>query len=135
MYLLDTDTVIFAFKGNAGIKKNLREHLHDTLKISVITLMELYYGAYKSTRITGNLARIRTFESSIDVIPLTTASAQTFGALKATLESSGIPLDDFDLSIASCALAHNLVLVTNNTKHFQRVNGLKVVNWVEAENG
>ena len=51
-------------------------------------------------------------------------SAQTFGMLKASQEKSGTRLDDFDLIIAACALAHNLTLVTNNIKHFKRTKGL-----------
>jgi tRNA(fMet)-specific endonuclease VapC len=129
LYLLDTDTIIFSLKGNAVVKDNLKKHLRDPIKISVITLMELYCGAYKSAQTTVNLAKIGTFEDSIEVIPLTAASAHVFGALKATLEGSGAPLDDFELALASCALAHNLVLVTNNTKHFRRVKGLTVENW------
>jgi len=56
-------------------------------------------------------------------------SAENFGMLKASLEKSGTRLDDFDLAIASCALAHNLTLVTNNLKHFSRLEGLKITNW------
>jgi predicted nucleic acid-binding protein len=57
------------------------------------------------------------------------AVAETFGMLKADLEKIGIRLDDFDLAIAACALANNLILVTNNTKHFERIEGLKQENW------
>ena len=49
--------------------------------------------------------------------------------LKATLEKSGAPLDDFDVIIASCAQAHNLILVTNNIRHFSRIEDLKLTNW------
>ena len=63
MYLLDTDTIIFSLKGHEAVKKNLRLHLYDDLKISVITLMELYYGAYKSQKIESNLAKIKTLEN------------------------------------------------------------------------
>ena len=49
--------------------------------------------------------------------------------LKANLEKSGARLDDFDLIVASCAMAHNLMLVTNNVRHFQRIEGLKLTNW------
>lgn len=58
-------------------------------------------------------------------------TVDVFGLLKAGPEKSGIPLDDFDLILASSALAHNLVLVTNNLKHFQRVEGLRLTNWAE----
>lgn len=131
MYLLDTDTVIYSLKGEPAVKKNLREHFHDPLKMSVITLMELYYGAHKSQKIASNLAKIKTLEISFQIIPISEESAGIFGMTKAQLEKAGSPLDDFDLIIASCALSNNLVLVTNNVRHFQRIEGLKLANWTE----
>ncbi|MGD8521086.1 MAG: type II toxin-antitoxin system VapC family toxin [Desulfobacterales bacterium] len=129
MYLLDTDTIIYNLKGNAAVVKNLQQHTDDPMKISVITLMELYYGAYKSEKIAGNLAKVRTLENSFEIISADKGAAENFGLLKASLEKSGTPLDDFDLVIASCALAHNLILVTNNIKHYARVDSLKLTNW------
>ena len=129
MFLLDTDTIIYNLKGNEAIKKNLQHHIDATMKISVITLMELYYGAYKSDKLSSNLAKVRTIESTFEIIPNGKESAENFGMIKASLEKSGTRLDDFDLTIASCALAHNLTLVTNNLKHFSRIEGLKITNW------
>ncbi len=131
MYLLDTDTVIYSLKGEPAVKKNLREHFHDPMKMSVITLMELYYGAHKSQKIASNLAKIKTLEISFQIIPISEESAGIFGMTKAQLEKAGSPLDDFDLIIASCALSNNLVLVTNNVRHFQRIEGLKLTNCTE----
>ena len=93
--------------------------------------MELYYGAYKSQRIESDRAKIKALETSCEIIPIGQESIETFGMLKAKLEKEGTPLDDFDLILASCALANNLVLVTNNVKHFQRIKGLKIRNWTE----
>ena len=129
MYLIDTDTIIYNLKGNEAVKENLKRHLEDPLKISVITLMELYFGAYKSEKVGVNLAKVRTLENTFEIIETNKNSAETYGMLKASLEKSGTPLDDFDLIIASCALAYNLTLVTNNTKHFNRIEGLKLTNW------
>jgi tRNA(fMet)-specific endonuclease VapC len=129
MFLLDTDTVIYSLKGQEAVIRNLEDHRHDTLKISAITLMELYYGAYKSEKATGNLARVRRIENAFDVIAVDYSISETFGMVKAALETQGIPLDDFDLVIAACALANNMTLVTNNEKHFGRVDGLKLENW------
>lgn len=129
MFLLDTDTIIFNMKGNVNVQKNLRQHINESISISVITLMELYYGARKSQKVAINLAKIKTLEQSIETIPIGLESTEIFGLLKAELEISGNRLDDFDLIIASCAMSHNLTLVTNNTKHFQRIDGLKLVNW------
>jgi len=131
VYLLDTDTVIYSLKGEPEVEKNLREHFHDPMKMSVITLMELYYGAHKSQKIASNLAKIKTLEISFQIIPISEESAEIFGMIKAQLEKAGSPLDDFDLIIASCALSNNLVLVTNNVRHFQRIEGLKLTNWTE----
>jgi tRNA(fMet)-specific endonuclease VapC len=130
MFLLDTDTIIYNMKGNVDVQNNLRRHINDSISISVITLMELYYGARKSQKVAINLAKIKTLEQSIETIPVGLESTEIFGLLKAQLEIVGNRLDDFDLIIASCAMAHNLTLVTtNNTKHFQRIDGLKLANW------
>lgn len=131
MYLLDTDTIIYNLKGHPAVEKNLRQHFHDSIKISVITLTELYYGAYKSQKVASNLAKIKTIENSMEVIPLGKELVEIFGIHKAKLEKTGTRLDDFDLILACCALAHNLVVVTNNVKHFQRIEGLKIANWTE----
>jgi predicted nucleic acid-binding protein len=129
MFLLDTDTVIYNMKGNASVRENLRQHINDPISISVITLMELYYGARKSHNVAVNLAKIKVLEQSIEILSIGLESTEIFGLLKAQLEISGNRLDDFDLIIASCAMAHNLTLVTNNTKHFRRIDGLKLTNW------
>jgi tRNA(fMet)-specific endonuclease VapC len=131
MYLLDTDTVIYSLKGHEAVSRHLQSHLDDPIKISIITCMELYYGAHKSKKIAGNLAKIRTLEQSIEVLPVGHESAETYGMLKAQLEKQGSRLDDFDLIIAASALAHNLTLVTNNTDHFKRIEGLKLANWTK----
>jgi predicted nucleic acid-binding protein len=123
MFLIDTDTIIYNLKGNDAVTKNLQRHFEDPIKVSVITLMELYFGAYKSEKVAVNLAKVRTLENSFEVIAADKGSAEIYG------EKSGTPLDDFDLIIAACAMAHNLTLVTNNIKHFSRVEGLKLTNW------
>ena len=129
MYLLDTNIIIYSLKGHAAVNKNLRIHINDPMHISIITLMELYYGAYKSQKVESNIAKIRTLESTIEVIPAGKEIVDIFGIYKAKLERSGTPLDDFDLIVAACAITHNLILVTNNIKHFERIEGLKTQDW------
>lgn len=129
MFLLDTDSIIYSLKGHEVINKNLFIHRHETLKISIITLMELYYGAYKSQQVSSNLAKVKTIEQSFEIIPVKLEAVEVFARIKAELELNGNRLDDFDLMIASCAIAHNLTLISNNTKHFQRIEGLKLENW------
>lgn len=131
MFLLDTDTVIYILKGHPTVEQNLQRHPHDPIKLSVITLMELYYGAYKSQRVTSNLAKIRAMESSLEILPVSQEIVEIFGMEKARLEGRGTPLEDFDLVLGCVALAHNLTLVTNNVKHFKKIGSLRVVNWAE----
>jgi tRNA(fMet)-specific endonuclease VapC len=129
MYLLDTDTVIYILKGHLAVAEHLKGHLHDTMKISIVTYMELYYGAYKSQRVTANAARVKALGQAIEMAPINAAVAETFGMIKAALESGGHRLDDFDMAIAATALSYNLILVTNNTDHFSRIDGLRLENW------
>lgn len=92
--------------------------------------MELYYGAYKSSKTSANIAKVRRIEDAFQTIPVDYFISETFGMVKAQLEEyQGTPLDDFDLIIASTALVHNLTLVSNNEKHFRRVDGLKLESW------
>jgi predicted nucleic acid-binding protein len=131
MYLLDTNTVIYILKGDPVVVANLKKHIHDPIKLGTITLMELYYGAYKSQKVTSNLAKIKNLENVMEIIPVGEEVAEIFGREKVRLEKEGIPLDDFDLAVGCCALAHNLTLVTNNVRHFKRIEGLQVINWLE----
>jgi predicted nucleic acid-binding protein len=129
MYLLDTDILIYSLKGHPTVKIHLERHRQAVLKISIVTLMELYYGAYKSQRVMSNLGKIKSIEDAIEIVPLGRESAEVFAMLKTNLEKSGTPLDDFDLILAACALVHDFVLVTDNLKHFERIEGLRLANW------
>ena len=79
--------------------------------------------------IAGNLSKVRTIEKAFEIVPIGSECADVFGMLKASLKKTGKILDDFDLIIAACAMTGNLTLVTNNTKHFGRIDGLKLANW------
>jgi predicted nucleic acid-binding protein len=76
MFLIDTDTIIYNLKGNDAVTKNLQRHFEDPIKVSVITLMELYFGAYKSEKVAVNLAKVRTLENSFEVIAADKGSAR-----------------------------------------------------------
>jgi tRNA(fMet)-specific endonuclease VapC len=128
-FLLDTDTCIYWLKGNKKIERKAVSAGLNTLHVSFISLSELYYGVYKSQRVQENLDGIKTLEGKIKRVDSDQQICETFGKLKAILGTQGKPLDDADLFIASCALANDLVLVTNNEKHFKRVKGLKWENW------
>jgi len=129
-YILDTDTCIYWLKGNANIEKHIMQIGIEHISMTIITLCELYYGAYKSKQIQENVDLINSMRSTIEIMYLTAHSAMICGKIKAELETHGITLDDADLLIGSIALENKCELVTNNVKHFKRIHNLKVINWV-----
>lgn len=129
IYLLDTDTCIYWLKGHKPVKEKLLAAGWNQVAISVITKAELYYGAHNSSRMVENLDRVEIFTSYLQVIPLDDLILQRFGKLKAHLRKTGQLLPDFDLLIASTALTTARILVTNNTRHHQRIPGLSLENW------
>ena len=102
----------------------------DNIFISFITVSELYYGACKSQRVEQNLAVIRQLAERLNVVESDDAISEAFGRLKTSLEHAGKVIDDADIYIAACACVHGLTLVTNNTKHFRRIKGVKLDNWL-----
>jgi len=130
VYLIDTDIIIYSFKGNRAVVDNFRTHRTEPIMISVVTYGEMVFGARKSTQVERNLATAHRAAEIYPILPVTQSVIETFAGLKADLQIAGTPLDDMDLLIAATALSHNLTLVTNNEEHFSRVPGLLVVNWV-----
>ena len=127
--LLDTDTCIYWLRNRQSVRERVREIGWNKISICVITVAELYYGAYNSNRVTENLARAEFFIQNLPVLPLNDTALRRFGELKAELRRTGQPIADFDLLIASVALAAGYILVTNNTRHYERITGLQLENW------
>ncbi len=129
MYLIDTDILIYSLKGDPVIVNHLRGSSASPKAISVISFGELIYGAFKSAHPNQNLARVRRLGEVLPVIDISPAIMEAFGSLKAQLEQGGNRLDDFDLVIAATAITIGYRLVTNNEKHFSRIEGLEIENW------
>jgi tRNA(fMet)-specific endonuclease VapC len=130
-YLLDTNICIYIAKRKpAAVLSRFQRLRPGDVGMSVITYLELVYGAHKSQRIQQNLARLEELESLIPAQPLTPSVAGHYGRLRAALEAKGRPLGAYDLLIAAHALSLDLTLVTNNSREFGRVEGLRVDNWV-----
>ena len=128
-YMLDTDTVSWALRGQGNVATRLLEHRPSQLCISAITLAELRFGAdAKGSRRLHGL--IDTFTATVVVLPVDRATADRFGRVATALSKRGAPIGTFDTLIAAHALSLGVTLVTNNAKHFQRVAGLKTANWV-----
>jgi len=132
MYLLDTDTIIYALKGDRQVTRRLEETAGQPKAVSVITYGELFFGAMKSAAPQANLAKVRRVGELFPVIEVSRAVMETFGSLKAELQKRGEAVDDFDLVIASTALVYSYSLVTNNQRHFRNIPGLRLENWVRA---
>ena len=128
-YMLDTDTVSFALRGQGRVATRLLEHRPSELCISSITLAELRYGA--ETRRSRGLHRlISTFVDAIEIMPFDQSAASRFATVAAALARRGEPVGTFDTLMAAHALSLRLTFVTNNTRHFARVAGLATENWV-----
>jgi tRNA(fMet)-specific endonuclease VapC len=128
-FMLDTDTVSWALRGQGAVPARVLEHRPSQLCVSSITLAELRFGAdAKGSRRLHGL--IDTFFRSITVLPFDEAAADRFGPVASALARRGEPIGTFDTLIAAHALSCGLTLVTNNTKHFQRVVGLRTANWI-----
>lgn len=128
-YLLDTSICVFLFRGKFGINEKLNKYDSSQIFISDVTLAELKYGAYRSSEPEYNLLLIERLISKVSVVPFS-ASIDIFARTKDLLRRKGITIEDFDLLIASSALAYNLILITDNIKHFSHVENLELENWV-----
>jgi tRNA(fMet)-specific endonuclease VapC len=127
--MLDTDTVSMALRGQGAAGARVLEHRPSQLCLSSITLAELRFGAdSKGSRKLHTL--IDTFVSGIVVLPFDQVASDRFGRVATSLALRGEPIGTFDTLIAAHAHSLGLTLVTNNTRHFRRVAGLKVINWV-----
>lgn len=129
--ILDTDTCIYWLKGDERIEKRINDGGLRNCAITVITECELYYGAMKSQKADRNLAVIEELRRKVRTLHTSDGVAVHFGKIKSDLEKKGLPVDDADLLIASIALTHDAILVSNNTDHFKRIKGLKLENWIE----
>ena len=129
MYLLDTDTLIYLINGNPRVRENVNAHRVASKFFSVISYGELVHGCRKSQRVDHNLYKIQLLVEYYKIFDVTVPVMDCFGEVKANLQRAGTPVEDMDLIIACTALTMNYTLVTNNTKHFQKIPGLKLVNW------
>ena len=129
-YLLDTDTIIYWLKVNQAIEKKAIALGLESLSYSIISHPELYFGAYNSQQQDKNLQAVQIVQQKLSLVSFNDKSAQLFGMNKAQLKQSGNLILDTDIMIASIAITNNLVLVTNNTKHFQRISNLLLENWL-----
>ncbi len=125
-YLIDSDILIYFLKGKQEVVQKLSQIPIDNLYISRINYTELIYGAYNSARVEENLKVIEPFLENFKILEFTKNSSLIFAKEKARLKKSGNIIADMDLMIASIAIENDCMLLSNNIKHFQRVQNLKL---------
>lgn len=129
MKILDTDTCVAILRGNDAVIAR-RESDSDSVATTWITAAELYYGAFKSAKPAKNRLLVGAFLATLPVLELDDASTQIFGEVKAMLERAGARLADADLLIGAIVAAKQAVVVTGNRKHYERIPGVTIENWL-----
>jgi tRNA(fMet)-specific endonuclease VapC len=127
--LVDTDILSYYFKGIDKVVKNFEKYLenHETINICIITYYEIISGLkYKDAK--KQLKLFLEFAKDCNILPLTNKSVEVSAEFYANLRKAGTPLDDIDLLIAGIAFENDLILVTNNEKHFSKIKKLKIEN-------
>ncbi len=128
-YVLDTNTLIYFFKGMGQVASHLYSCDPHEIFIPTVVLYELNVGIQKSASPDKRLSQLSILLNQVQVIPFGRREAEVSAQIRATLERQGKPIGPYDIQIAGCALANNATLVTHNTKEFKRVEGLQVVDW------
>ncbi len=128
-FMLDTNICIFTIKNKPDSVRQAFNQRHAQLCVSAVTVMELAYGAEKSAAVERNQAVVEGFLARLDVLDYDLAAADSTGQLRAELARAGTPIGPYDAMIAGHARSRGLILVTNNTREFARVPGLRVEDW------
>ncbi|MBQ1408995.1 MAG: PIN domain-containing protein [Bacteroidales bacterium] len=134
-YLLDTNILIEFLEETPSVVEHVLKVGSHQCCMSVISLHELYYGAYlakekKKEYYDREIKKINILLDHFAVLPINT-SGKNYGKIKHALRKKGKPVDEFDMLIASQAVGEGLTVVTDNTKHFENMPDVKVVNWME----
>lgn len=131
MYMLDTDICIYVIKRKpVSVLEHLELLQPGQLALSVITFAELMNGAKKSQHVEQNVARLNALNEFLEILPFDKQAAIAYGDIRSSLEKQGRVIGSNDLLIAAHALSLDCILVTNNQREFNRVDGLEIENWV-----
>ena len=129
MFMLDTNTLIYFFKGMGEVEENLFAYSPKDIFIPSIVIYELQVGIAKSNNPQKREKQLATLLEQVNVIEFGEREAKASALIRADLEKKGTPIGPMDVLIAGSAKAHNLTLVTHNTKEFMRVEGLALKDW------
>ena len=129
-YIIDSDILIYFIKGKQEVVEKLLQIAPHNLYTTRINYTELIYGAYNSARVAENLKVVRPFLENFQILEFDQESSEIFAQTKAHLKKNGNIIADMDLMIASIALQYKFSLVSNNIRHFERIDGLDLVKWL-----
>jgi tRNA(fMet)-specific endonuclease VapC len=131
-YMLDTNICIYLIKKRPeGVLHTLHRRVRQGIGISSITLSELEFGVQLSQHVEQNSINLLRFLVEFDILSFDEAAAREYGKIRAVLQRSGKLIGNMDMLIAAHAKALGAVLVTNNEREFNRVDGLTTENWVQ----
>src|SRR3954454_8820133 len=124
-YLLDANAVIALFENRStSLARRVRQHAVSEIAISAIVLHELFFGAFKSRRVTENVRRVNALQ--FEILEFNGEDARQAGEVRASLAAAGSPIGPYDVLIAGQAINRDRVVVTRNTREFARVPGLQI---------
>ncbi len=126
-YLVDTDWAIDHLHQVSRVVRRLEELASDGLGLSIISLAELHDGVFGSTTPQRDEQMLRRFLDAVEVVPLDESVCRIFAEERGRLRAAGTLIGDFDLLIGATAIRHNLTLLTNNRRHFERMSNLRII--------
>ena len=129
MFLLDTNILIYFFKGIGKVEQNLMSKAPKDIGMPAIVLFEIEVGIGKSKSPHKRIKQLNDLISVISVLPFGMKEARSAALIRVQLEKQGIPIGPMDILIGGTALAHQATLVTHNIKEFSRINKLQVEDW------
>ena len=129
-FMLDTNIAIYVIKRRPADLLDVFNRHAGHMCIGSITLAELLHGVQKSQRPDRNLERVEDFVSRLQTLDYGVKAAGQYGEIRTELERKGKPIGVNDLHIAAHARSEGLTLVTNNQREFDRIEGLRVANWI-----
>lgn len=129
MYVLDTNTLIYYFKGQGKVAQSLAQTLAQEIYIPTLVLFELQVGIAKSNSSEKRVQQLQQLLSYINLAPFDKAAAIAAANIRAQLESAGTPVGPIDVLIAGTALSLNATLITHNVKEFGRIPNLGLEDW------
>jgi tRNA(fMet)-specific endonuclease VapC len=128
-YVLDTNTLIYFFKGLGDVSKHMLAQSPSELAIPTVVLFELEVGIAKSISPRKRKSQLQEITALVNILPFGINESKSAAQIRVKLEKQSLPVGPYDVLIAATALANNMILVTHNQKEFGRIKELKIEDW------